>query len=110
MKFIPYDKLSKKKRREADRARRGSWGGINPVTRRPDNPKAYKRKKIRLSDENGEAFVIGKTRQHDGARGLPSHRGAYLDGLSEHERLSPVVMCSRFIPTNKPWGRNPSPQ
>ena len=58
MKFIPYDKLSKKKKREADRARRGSWGGINPVTRRPDNPKAYKRKKIKLSDKDGELYLF----------------------------------------------------
>ena len=58
MKFIPYGKLSKKKKREADRARRGSWGALSPVTRRPDNPKAYKRserksewKKARLPDD-----------------------------------------------------------
>ncbi len=42
--FTPYDKLSKKKKRELDRARRGIWG-ISPITRRPPNPKAYKRKK-----------------------------------------------------------------
>jgi hypothetical protein len=58
MKFVPYDKLSKKKKREADRARRGNWGGLNPVTRRPEDPKAYKRserksewKKARLPDD-----------------------------------------------------------
>ena len=46
-KFIPYEKLSKKKQRERDRERRGSWGGVNPVTRRPENPKAYNRRKAR---------------------------------------------------------------
>ena len=46
-KFIPYEKLSKKKRRELDRQRRGTWGHCNPVTRRPENPKAYHRKKAR---------------------------------------------------------------
>ena len=55
MKFIPYDKLSKKKKRELDRRKRGSWGGMSPVTRRAENPKAYKRKKIRPSDD-GEAY------------------------------------------------------
>lgn len=25
--------------------RRKTWNGINPVTRKPDNPKAYKREK-----------------------------------------------------------------
>ena len=32
MKFVPYGKLSKKKKRELDRARRGGWGGMSPVT------------------------------------------------------------------------------
>lgn len=44
-KFIPYEKLSKKKRRELDAARRGNWGGISPVTRKPQNSKAYNRRK-----------------------------------------------------------------
>lgn len=44
-KFIPYEKLSKKKRRELDAARRGSWGGVNPVTKKPQNSKAYNRRK-----------------------------------------------------------------
>lgn len=44
-KFIPYEKLSKKKQRELNAAKRGSWGGLNPVTRRPENPKAYNRQK-----------------------------------------------------------------
>ena len=44
-KFIPYEKLSKKKQRELDLRKRGSWGSLNPVTRRPKNPKAYDRRK-----------------------------------------------------------------
>ena len=52
-KFIPYEKLPKKKRRELAAARRGSWGSLNPVTRKPENPKAYNRKKARKwSDES----------------------------------------------------------
>ena len=43
-KFIPYEKLSKKKKRELDALRRTLWA-ISPVTRRPENPKAYNRKK-----------------------------------------------------------------
>ena len=46
-KFIPYEKLSKKKKRELSNARRGSWGAVNPVTRKPANPKAYNRQKAR---------------------------------------------------------------
>lgn len=44
-KFIPYEKLSKKKKRELDAQRRGTWYGINPVTRKPENSKAYNRRK-----------------------------------------------------------------
>ena len=43
-KFIPYEKLSKKKKRELNESRRTRWT-ISPVTRRPENPKAYNRKK-----------------------------------------------------------------
>ena len=46
-KFIPYDKLSKKKQRELNRRKRGTWGELSPVTRKPDNPKAYNRRKAR---------------------------------------------------------------
>lgn len=43
-KFIPYEKLSKKKKRESDAKLRTVWA-ISPVTRRPENPKAYNRRK-----------------------------------------------------------------
>ena len=45
--FIPLEKRSKKKQREQAAKKRGSWGGLNPVTRKPENPKAYNRKKAR---------------------------------------------------------------
>ena len=46
-KYIPCEKLSKKKLRERNKARHGSWGAVNPVTRKPANPKAYNRQKAR---------------------------------------------------------------
>ncbi len=46
-KFVPYEKLSKKKKRQLDAEKRGSWYGLNPITRKPKNPKAYDRKKAR---------------------------------------------------------------
>lgn len=46
-KFIPYEKLSKKEKQKFNRAKRGSWGAINPVTRKPQNSKAYNRSKAR---------------------------------------------------------------
>ena len=44
-KFIPFEKLSKKKQRELNAIRRKDWNGINPVTRKSENQKAYNRKK-----------------------------------------------------------------
>lgn len=44
-KFVPYEKLSKKEQRKINKARRGTWGDINPVTRKPQNNKAYSRKR-----------------------------------------------------------------
>ena len=44
-KFIPYEKLSKKEKRKIDQARRQTWGELNPVTRKPENSRAYNRRK-----------------------------------------------------------------
>ena len=56
--FIAYEKLSKKKKREQDAKRRGSWGGVNPVTRKPENPKAYNRRKARKWDHDSSAVLF----------------------------------------------------
>lgn len=45
-KIVPREKMSKSQRRKLDLQKRSGWGGLNPVTRRPPNPKAYNRKKI----------------------------------------------------------------
>ena len=44
--FIPYEKLSKKKKRELNAGKRTVWA-ISPVTRKSENPKAYNRRKAR---------------------------------------------------------------
>lgn len=46
-KFVPYEKLSKKGKRKLDSAKRTTWGEMNPVTRKPQNSKAYVRSKAR---------------------------------------------------------------
>ena len=51
-KFIPYEKLSRKKQRELDRKRRNTWGARSPVTRSTQNPKAYNRQKARKWDRD----------------------------------------------------------
>lgn len=46
-KFIPYEKLSKKEKRKIDAAKRTTWGELKPVTRKPQNSRAYNRNKSR---------------------------------------------------------------
>ena len=62
-KFVPYGKLSKKKQRELNAMKRGSWYGLNPVTRKPENSKAYNRKTAqRWKDDSGsELFHYDQT-------------------------------------------------
>ena len=57
-KFVPYDKLSKKKKKELDKARRGSWYGINPVTRKPENSRAYNRRKARTWSDDSTTVLF----------------------------------------------------
>ena len=58
-KFIPYEKLSKKKQRELNASRRTTWA-VNPVTRKPANPKAYNRKTARnwKDDSNSVPYLL----------------------------------------------------
>ena len=59
-KFIPFEKLSKKERQKRNAARRGSWYGLCPVTRKIESSKAYNRRKAqKWSDDSGSVpFVI----------------------------------------------------
>ena len=56
-KFIPYEKLSKKKQRELNTARRGTWT-LTPVTRKPANPKAYNRKTARSWKDDSNSVLL----------------------------------------------------
>ena len=45
--YVPVEKRTKKQKRAYFAQQRGSWNGLNPVTRRSKNPKAYQRQKSR---------------------------------------------------------------
>ena len=56
-KFTPFEKLSKKKQRELNAKKRATWGSLNPVTRKPENPKAYNRRQTRRwMDDSSSGF------------------------------------------------------
>ena len=57
-KFIPYEKLSKKEKRKLDLAKRQTWGGLNPVTRKPANSKAYNRKRTQEKEERTSGSCV----------------------------------------------------
>ena len=68
-KLIPYEKLSKKKKRELDAGKRTVWA-ISPVTRKPDNPKAYNRRKAqKRMDDPGSVLSLSwdQTSERQGA-------------------------------------------
>ena len=57
-KFIPYEKLSKKKKREMDAGKRRVWA-ISPVTRKSENQKAYDRKKAqKWKNDSGSVLSL----------------------------------------------------
>ena len=52
-KYIPLEKMSKKMQREYHKKQRKGWGGISPITRCSDNPKAYNRAKSKRDCDYG---------------------------------------------------------
>lgn len=45
--YIPVDKLSKKQKKAYYAAKRGSWNGVNPVSRQVPSKKIYNRKQAK---------------------------------------------------------------
>ena len=78
-KFIPYEKLSKKEKRKMDLAKRQTWGELNPVTRKPENSKAYNRNKAR-----------NWKRESDPIPGILLHNVLFSDILTENTREVPL--------------------
>ena len=60
VKFIPKEKLSKKAKCERNQAQRQTWGAVNPVTRKADSKKSYKREKPSLwfNDNSTRVFLL----------------------------------------------------
>ena len=89
-KFIPYEKLSKKEKRKLDQARRQTWGELNPVTRKPENSRAYNRKKARnwtreMHETNSGSFLFlqlhRQVKEPDGVSGGHIRNGFGRDTL-----------------------------
>ena len=44
--FIEYEKLSKKRQKEVNNAKRNTWGNIKPITKVKPSGKIYSRKRV----------------------------------------------------------------
>ena len=55
-KVIPYEKCSKSVRRERDRLKRGTWGALNPVTRKPERSNVYNRSQEKAKSRRRELY------------------------------------------------------
>ena len=80
-KFIPYEKLSKKKKRELDAGRRTVWA-VSPVTRKSENPKAYNRRKAqKWTNDSGSvlSFFRDQTSERAGVV-VKSNKICFLRG------------------------------
>ncbi|MBQ7825050.1 MAG: hypothetical protein IJ337_01700 [Clostridia bacterium] len=56
--FVQYEKLSKKQKREIDKAKRMTWGDVSPVTKRIESAKLYNRKRHQRRDWDSGAGVF----------------------------------------------------
>ena len=59
--YIPVDKLSKKQKKAYYAAKRGSWNGVNPVSRQVPSKKIYNRKQAKHWREEDAlpVFIFG---------------------------------------------------
>lgn len=51
--FIPYEKMSKKDKKERNNEKRNDWGNFNPVTRK-ENKNKYKERKKKQEEKDFE--------------------------------------------------------
>ena len=58
--FVPLEKRSKKEQRAYYAKQRGSWNGINPVTRVVPNKKKYNRKRVEHWKDALPAYFFGR--------------------------------------------------
>lgn len=52
MDFVPFEKLSKKKKKEINKSKRHSWGTIDPRTKIVKNKRKYNRKNKKDVDKS----------------------------------------------------------
>ena len=56
--FVEYEKLSKKQKKEIDKKKRADWGSVIPVSKKIESAKIYNRKKCRRWDSDSCAGIF----------------------------------------------------
>jgi len=76
-KFVPYDKLSKKKKKELNAEKRTVWF-MDPVTRKSENPRAYNRRKAlrTLNDSGSERSAFSRNKGNNGDQRVKIRRSS----------------------------------
>ena len=100
-KYIPLSKLSKRARREYNASRRGSWNGVDPVSRTIPGKNIYNRKKQKQAERLSgmesmcSALLIIRCAMRPAGAMHSRHREAALSGLhvgtAEQKKQRPTL-------------------
>jgi len=95
-KFVPYEKASKKVKRQIDLKKRNTWGDLNPVTKKEKNPKAYQR------HPKHKHSLLEDSQKTEARNGLPLFfmNGLILPSFQMPDNFSPLGCLRR---QNKPF-------
>lgn len=93
-KFIPYEKLAKKEQQKINKAKRGTWGAMDPVPRKPRNSKAYNRKRAQAWKKDVPDLRSFSAMTHD------SCVSTYL---RDYDTITVDFECTKKDNMGKPW-------
>lgn len=85
---VPLHKQSKKAQRAYHAKQRGSWNGVNPVTRTIPNKKAYNRNRQKQTDRTVSGSSVCFFRYHDKTGFHIRRNGA---GIPSQDSCSSVI-------------------
>ncbi len=95
MAYVPYEKMSKRKKRAEDQRKRENWGCISPVTRKAESATTYNRAKARRWQRNADGGLFCWTKGGRGGDGLRRPKGSALGEPGKGFALSKPMLRSR---------------
>ena len=92
--LIPLDKRSKKARREYHAKQRGSWHGVNPITRTVQSRKTYDRARV----NKRIAEILGSTKNEPGCGRRSGRQYRRTQCVRHSDHLLFLIQHSRYAP------------